>query len=171
MGLSSHRAHALQKYVEKDAFLLSLLCAFEAVIGWWNELLTLHLQFNIPKCRQKRTCCYSCFKIGGCWCLNHTCGKTKFWNWKKEITPLLYRFHGGRGLKLETWKGLKQWICRISDFFNSLSKPSFLFDWVKSPRWEENTTLTQKTHSSIYFSITPQMCLNFFWGWAALHKT
>lgn len=35
-------------------FLLSLPCVFEAVIGCWNELLTIHLEFNIPKCRLER---------------------------------------------------------------------------------------------------------------------
>lgn len=54
----------LSQHEEEDAFLLSLPCVSEPVIGHWNELLKTHLDSNTSKCRQKKTCCYFCLKIG-----------------------------------------------------------------------------------------------------------
>lgn len=64
MGFGSTQSTYTSEYEEKDAFLLSLPCVFEPVIGCWNELLTIHLDTNNPKYRQKKTCCYPCLKIG-----------------------------------------------------------------------------------------------------------
>lgn len=50
-------------------YFLSLHLVSEAVIGCWNELLTIHLEFNIPKCRLERAGCYFCFKTGALVCV------------------------------------------------------------------------------------------------------
>lgn len=62
-GLLTQSA-CVSQHEEEDAFLLSLPCVSKPVIGHWKELLKMPLDSNTAKCRQKKTCCYFCLKIG-----------------------------------------------------------------------------------------------------------
>lgn len=180
MGFGSHRAHTLQKCEVDDAFLLSLRRVFEAVIGCWNELLTIHLEFNIPKCRLVRTSCYFHFKTGGLVCVVDIL-KDSFRKAGHSGTGTQNYNSPGTFLELEE-EGSKTWNLKrvkadsVSEkaqktaFILSPEHP-FCFDWTKRPKWEETGQRLKRNHGNIHFSITTQMLLDFFWVWASFYRT
>lgn len=178
-GLGSHWAHILQKCEGDLAFFLSLRCVFEAIIGCWDELLTIHLEFNIPKRRLERTSCYFCLKTGGLACvvdiLKHSVRKTEnsgtgTKNYNSPRTFLELEEEGSKTWNLKRVKANSvSEKARRTSFILSPKHP-FCFDGAKSPRWEETGQQLKGNHSSIYFSITTQMRLDFFWVGASFYR-
>lgn len=149
-GVWLTQSSCTSQHEEEDAFLLSLPCVSEPVIGRWNELLTIHLDSNTESVPKESLLLVLPEKLVAYLKLltfQAHCQQTS-WNKIGNTTLLKQFWGGGRVLKLGSWKGLKS--DSVSETAQKVplilcSKHPFCFDWAKSPRWKgKKQAATQK---------------------------